>query len=484
MSRRGLATTGAEASAAVPSMLAPPRVSAFRVPLSMVLDLIMLAEVGLVVLAATLAKVVYIVLVLDSNQALGPYVVAGIAGGIIAHYTMRSRGLCEPAAFFEWRKRLYDLVVSIGLSFLALIALAYLFKLSSDYSRGWMLTWLAFVFVLLPASRPLSARLLRWLTATGSTVRRIAVVASESAGLQFAERLRAIPGVAVAGIFQLSKESEQQGATTVADLINMGQRNEFDEVVIAASGALQPGAAQLVEELRVLPVDVWVYAADLDMPIHGVSRLGNASLFQVSTQSLRDWGYVSKLALDYVVGSISLLLFAPLMLAVAVAIKLESPGPVFFRQRRHGYNHRLIDVYKFRSMTVAENGDHVVQAQKNDARVTRVGKFLRRTSLDELPQLFNVLKGEMSLVGPRPHAVAHNQHYRERLERYANRHCVKPGMTGWAQVNGFRGPTEDPEKMRKRVEMDLYYIENWSLWLDIKILALTPLVGFVHRNAF
>ena len=172
------------------------------------------------------------------------------------------------------------------------------------------------------------------------------------------------------------------------------------------------------------------------------------------------------------------------MLAVAVAIKLESPGPVFFRQRRHGYNHRLIDVYKFRTMSVAEDGDHVVQAQKNDARVTRVGKFLRRTSLDELPQLFNVLQGEMSLVGPRPHAVAHNQHYRDRLERYANRHCVKPGMTGWAQVNGFRGPTEDPEKMRKRVEMDLYYIENWSLSLDIKIIALTPLVGFVHRNAF
>ena len=237
----------------------------------MVLDLIMLAEVGLVVLAATLAKVVYIVLVLDSNQALGPYVVAGIVGGIIAHYTMRSRGLCEPAAFFEWRTRLYDLVVSIGLSFLALIALAYLFKLSSDYSRGWMLTWLAFVLVLLPASRPLSAMLLRWLTATGSTVRRIAVVAGESAGLQFAERLRATPGVAVSGIFQLSKESEQLGATTVADLINMGQRNEFDEVVIAASDALRPRAAQLVEELRVLPVDVWIYAADLDIPIHGVS---------------------------------------------------------------------------------------------------------------------------------------------------------------------------------------------------------------------
>jgi putative colanic acid biosynthesis UDP-glucose lipid carrier transferase len=481
MSRKGLAPE-VEVSAAAPAILGPPPASAFRVPLSMVLDLIMLAEVGLSVLAATLAKLVYIALVLDSSQALEPYVVAGVVGGIIAHYTMRSRGLCEPSAFIEWRKRVYDLLVSIGLSFLALIALAYLFKLSSNYSRGWVLTWMALVFALLPASRPLSAMLLRWLTATGSTVRRVVVVASEASGLKFAERLRATPGVAVAGIFQLSKESGQQG-DTVADLINMGQRNEFDEVIVAASDALHPCAGQLVEELRVLPVDVWVYAADLDMPIHGVSRIGGASLFQVSTRTLRDWGYVSKLALDYVVGTISLILFAPLMLAVAVAIKLESPGPVFFRQRRHGYNHRLIDVYKFRSMTVAENGDHVVQAKKNDARVTRVGKFLRRTSLDELPQLFNVLKGEMSLVGPRPHAVAHNQHYRERLQRYANRHCVKPGMTGWAQVNGFRGPTEDPEKMRKRVEADLYYIENWSLWLDIKILALTPLVGFVHRNA-
>jgi putative colanic acid biosynthesis UDP-glucose lipid carrier transferase len=135
-------------------------------------------------------------------------------------------------------------------------------------------------------------------------------------------------------------------------------------------------------------------------------------------------------------------------------------------------------------MRVTEDGPIVVQAKKDDDRITRIGKFLRRSSIDELPQLFNVLKGEMSLVGPRPHAVAHNQHYRERLERYANRHCVKPGMTGWAQINGFRGPTEDPDKMRRRVEMDLYYIENWSLWLDLKIIALTPFLGFVNRNAF
>ena len=401
---------------------------------------------------------------------------------------MRSRGLYDPAAIVGWRSRLGDLFISIGFSFLALIALGYLFKVSDDYSRGWLLTWLALVLVLLPLSRPVSARVLRWLTVTGSAVRRVAVV-GDTAGLKLAERLRRVPGVIVAGVYALPEPSAldnggRTDAAAIPDLISTGQRNEFEEVIIAASNATWPRVAQLVEELRVLPVDVWLYAADLDMPIHSVSRLGGASLFQVKAQPLRDWGYVSKLSLDYVVGAVSLLIFAPVMLAIAVAVRLETSGPVFFRQRRHGYNHRLIDVYKFRTMVVLEDGDRIEQARKHDARVTRVGKFLRRTSLDELPQLFNVLKGEMSLVGPRPHALAHNDHYRERLARYASRHCVRPGMTGWAQVNGFRGPTEDPEKMRQRVEMDLYYIENWSLWLDLKILVLTPFVGFVNRNAF
>jgi len=254
-------------------------------------------------------------------------------------------------------------------------------------------------------------------------------------------------------------------------------------VVIALSSARQQLTARLMEQLSVLPVDVWLCPAELGMPIIATTRLGALSLLQVQPKPIRDWGYVVKLLFDYVAATVSIVLFAPLMLCIAIAIKLDSPGPVFFRQRRHGFNHRVIGVYKFRSMTVTENGERVDQACKNDPRVTRVGKFLRRTSLDELPQLFNVLRGEMSLVGPRPHAVAHNQHYRDRLDRYASRHRVKPGMTGWAQINGLRGPTEDPEKMRLRVHMDLHYIENWSLWLDLKIIAATPFVGFIHRNA-
>jgi exopolysaccharide biosynthesis polyprenyl glycosylphosphotransferase len=172
------------------------------------------------------------------------------------------------------------------------------------------------------------------------------------------------------------------------------------------------------------------------------------------------------------------------MLAAAIAIKLDSRGPVFFIQSRHGYNHRVIRVVKFRTMTVAEDGAVVTQAVRGDKRVTRVGRFLRRTSLDELPQLFNVLRGELSLIGPRPHAVTHNESYSQILARYANRHKVKPGITGWAQVNGCRGETKTPEDMRKRVELDLYYIKNWSPVLDAQILARTLLVPFYSSNAY
>ena len=482
MSRRSLATAS-QATTVDPASLVEP--SVLRIPDRIVLDVLMLLEVGLVVVSAAVAKLLYIAFFLESRQDHQPYLLAGLAGGIVLHYMLRMRGLHERDAYLGWRRRLGEFLMTIGLSFLVLIALAYLLKISADYSRGWLLTWLALVSITMLLSRPASASLLRWLASTGYTARRIAVVASGATGLRLAERLRQAAGVRVVGVFdEIGKDGQGKPRASIADLISIGQRNQIDEVVVALCNAPQPQTARLIDELSVLPVDVWLCPAEFDMPILGTSRLGALSLLQVKPKPIRDWGYVLKLTLDYVLGAISLVLFAPLMLAVALAIKLDSPGPVLFKQRRHGYNHRLIHVYKFRTMRVAEDGAVVVQARKDDDRVTRIGKFLRRTSIDELPQLFNVLKGEMSLVGPRPHAVAHNQLYCARLERYANRHCVKPGMTGWAQIHGFRGPTEDPEKMRKRVQMDLYYIENWSISLDLKIIALTPFVGFVHRNAF
>lgn len=187
---------------------------------------------------------------------------------------------------------------------------------------------------------------------------------------------------------------------------------------------------------------------------------------------------------DLVLGTFFLALFAPIMIVVALAIKLTSRGPVLFRQRRHGEDGVEINVLKFRSMKVMENGAAVVQAQRKDPRITRVGAFLRRTSLDELPQFLNVIAGNMSIVGPRPHAVAHNELYRTKIREYMRRHKVKPGITGWAQVNGLRGETDTLEKMVARVEHDLHYVRNWTLWLDLKIIFLTMFGRKVRQNAY
>ena len=190
-----------------------------------------------------------------------------------------------------------------------------------------------------------------------------------------------------------------------------------------------------------------------------------------------------KRASDIVLATIIQLMLLPIMLAIALAVKLSSPGPVIFRQRRYGLYGEQIYVYKFRSMTVTEDGSNVVQAKKGDQRITKVGAFLRKTSLDELPQFINVLQGRMSIVGPRPHAVAHNEQYRKLIKGYMLRHKAKPGITGWAQVNGFRGETETLDKMEARIRFDLDYLRNWSLWLDLWIIVKTVKVVLARENA-
>ena len=188
---------------------------------------------------------------------------------------------------------------------------------------------------------------------------------------------------------------------------------------------------------------------------------------------------------DLLIGSVIAVLIAPVCLIIAVFIKVTSPGPVLFKQYRMGINGKRFKVYKFRSMKLhEEKGGAVTQATRNDSRITRVGAFLRYTSLDELPQFYNVLQGRMSIVGPRPHALSHNEYYKDLVESYMRRHKVKPGITGWAQVNGLRGETDTLEKMRKRVEYDLWYIDNWSFWLDLRIIFLTIVKGFINKNAY
>ncbi|KAI9132935.1 undecaprenyl-phosphate glucose phosphotransferase [Acaryochloris sp. CCMEE 5410] len=215
--------------------------------------------------------------------------------------------------------------------------------------------------------------------------------------------------------------------------------------------------------------------------VHDLNGLPMIAVMEVPFSKVQAW---IKRCIDFAIAALISTAISPLMILIAIAIKLSSPGPVLFKQQRYGLNGGNIVVYKFRSMRVMEDGAKVTQATQGDPRITKVGAFLRRTSLDELPQFINVLQGRMSLVGPRPHAVAHNEHYRKLIQGYMLRHKVKPGITGWAQVNGYRGETETLDKMEKRVEYDIHYLNHWSLWLDIKIILRTALVFFNHQNAY
>ena len=218
---------------------------------------------------------------------------------------------------------------------------------------------------------------------------------------------------------------------------------------------------------------------------HSVERVAGLSVINLRNNPFDGEMRLLKAIEDRVLAFLILILISPVLLFVALGVKLSSPGPVLFKQKRHGRDGEVIEVWKFRSMKVhAEEAGKVTQATKGDSRVTKFGAFIRRTSLDELPQFFNVLQGRMSIIGPRPHAIAHNDHYKSIVQDYMQRHRMKPGISGWAQVNGLRGETDTLEKMRMRVEYDLHYMQNWSLWLDLKIIAMSILKGFVAKTAY
>jgi putative colanic acid biosynthesis UDP-glucose lipid carrier transferase len=273
---------------------------------------------------------------------------------------------------------------------------------------------------------------------------------------------------------------------SLAQLAQEARSGRIDEVYIALPMSAEEQMQELISEL-----------GDSSLPVHAVPDLftfnlinarmrtiGGLPVISIYDSPMDSYNTLLKRIEDLLLGTLIVLLCALPMLIIAIAIKLDSRGPVLFRQRRYGLNGEEIRVWKFRTMTVTEDGHAITQAHAGDRRITRVGRVLRRSSLDELPQFFNVLAGSMSIVGPRPHAVAHNEEYRQRIQGYMQRHLVKPGITGWAQINGWRGETDTLEKMEKRIEHDLHYIRNWSLLLDLKIIFLTVFIGFFHRNAY
>ncbi|HEV2547894.1 MAG TPA: undecaprenyl-phosphate glucose phosphotransferase [Stellaceae bacterium] len=394
---------------------------------------------------------------------------------------------------------------SVSAVMLTLVVLAHLLHISELYSRVWVALWFVTSFVGMSLARiGLRALQKRWML-EGRLTRVVAIVGSGSHASRLVRRfnLAGQPGVSALGVKVVGYFDDRSGRAdpelakigcsrlgTVEDLLVFARKQPLDHVIVALPWSAETRVLQLLRKLRALPVDV-ALAPDLvgfTLNRSAYSSLGGVVLLPVFSAPLADWRLVMKDIEDRGLALLLLVLFGPLLVMISLLIKLDSKGPLLFRQQRYGFNNQLIKVLKFRTMyTHLEDRDATRLATRDDPRVTRVGRWLRRTSLDELPQLVNVLRGEMSIVGPRPHALsakAADRLYEDVVEEYAARHRVKPGITGWAQVHGWRGETDTYDKIRKRVEYDLYYIEHWSLALDIKILVMTAIAVFRTKNAY
>lgn len=272
----------------------------------------------------------------------------------------------------------------------------------------------------------------------------------------------------------------------INELVPYIQQHNIEMVFISLPMSSQPRIQKLMDQLPDTTSSIYfipdIYVFDL-MQAH-FDYIDNIPVVAMNESPFTGINGVVKSASDYILASLAIILISPLLACITLAVKITSPGPIIFKQRRYGLNGEKIVVYKFRTMTVTEDGKNIQQAKQNDQRFTKIGGFLRRTSLDELPQFFNVLQGRMSIVGPRPHAVAHNELYRKLIKGYMLRHKAKPGITGWAQVNGWRGETETLEKMKARIEHDLYYLKNWTIWLDIWIILKTVWIVLRKDNAY
>ena len=366
------------------------------------------------------------------------------------------------------------------MTWILIIVLLALTKSAEMFSRIWLVTWLGLGLVTLTMSRIMAFFFMAALRRSGYQHKSV-VLYGDSAVMD-SVRVR-IAQSSWSGFNIVETIVRGDGKS----LSNLDAKLRPDEIWISLSMADQQhldsvlaSLQQSVANIRLLP-DLRMY----QILNHGMSiRLG-IPMVDISVSPMFGGRKIAKALLDYSVAFIALIMLSPIMIAIAIGIKLTSKGPVLFQQKRHGWNGEEIWVYKFRSMAVHhEAQDTVTQATRSDPRVTKLGKFLRKSSLDELPQFINVLQGRMSVVGPRPHALAHNYQYTQNIPRYALRHKVKPGITGWAQVCGFRGETDTLDKMEGRIKHDLYYLEHWSIWMDIKIILMTPLATIQNKNVF
>jgi len=424
--------------------------------------------------------------------------VGGLA--VLAMIAFQIADIYQVQAFRGHEKQYFRLASAWSVVFLIAISISFFAKSGDMFSRVWLGSFYVVGLLCLIASRKILFLLVRRWTQQGRLTRRTVIVGGGDAGASVIRELKQQKDsdVEIVGLFDDRGDDRAGGDCegfrklgSVESLVEFGRRTRIDLVIFSLPISAESRILQMLKKLWVLPVDIRLaaHANKLRFRPRSYSYLGAMPVIDVLDRPIADWDVVMKWLFDKVVGGLALLLAAPVMAAVALAIKLDSRGPVLFKQKRYGFNNDLIEVYKFRSMYIDQTDATAAKlVTKDDPRVTRVGRFIRKTSLDELPQLFNVVfKGNLSLVGPRPHAVnakAEARLYDEAVDGYFARHRVKPGITGWAQINGWRGETDTHEKIQKRVEHDLYYIENWSVLLDLFILVKTPLSLLKTENAY
>jgi putative colanic acid biosysnthesis UDP-glucose lipid carrier transferase len=410
-------------------------------------------------------------------------------------FLVASQVFGELNLFRSWREAqlgasVRDILFAWLIVFAILLFLGYATKFSSFFSRRVLLSW----FVLSPLALAASQFCVRYvLLKMGATrlVRSAVIVGAGRLGVHFAREIEAdsFQSMRIKGFFDDRAPERLPGSDKsvlsgkLEDLPQFVKQNKIHTIYITLPMSAQPRTLKLLDALKDTTASIYfvpdVFVFNL-LQAH-LDRVGKIPVIAVCETPFTGLNGLIKRFCDIVIAMLMLVLLAPLMLAIAIGVRLSSSGPIVFKQRRYGLDGREIVVYKFRSMTVCEDGAVVAQARKEDERVTRFGAFLRRTSLDELPQFFNVLQGRMSIVGPRPHAVAHNEQYRKLIKGYMLRHKVKPGITGWAQIHGLRGETETVDKMHARIEYDLDYLKQWSVFLDLWIMLRT--VGLIYRDS-
>ncbi len=389
---------------------------------------------------------------------------------------------------------LFVATMSHVLMIAAVIGWLFISKTSDEYSRVTVSLWFGLSWIVSCVWRALFRQFLFYIRKNGFNSRAVAIIGANDTANRLVSEIQNTPetGYKVVGIYddrssgRLSESHSYEINGKIDSLYTEACSGKIDTVFVTLPITANKRIEQILRVLGDTPVQVhlvpnfFLYNL-LHSRICNVGQLQTVSVFDSPMKGAMNF---LKRVEDIILASIILLIIALPMLIIALMVKLTSSGPVIFKQNRYGMDGKKIKVWKFRTMTVTEDGEHVKQATKNDSRLTPIGGFLRRTSLDELPQFINVLQGRMSVVGPRPHAVAHNEMYRKKVEYYMLRHRIKPGITGWAQVNGWRGETDTIDKMQMRIKYDLEYISNWSLWFDFKIVIFTIYKGFVGSNAY